>query len=75
MAFRRVGRAFGVVVGIGFMGVQAASSAGYLEVDWEKIKVDVIKPLDAVSRLADARSDGRKVVEQPDSNVRSQLPS
>jgi uncharacterized membrane protein (Fun14 family) len=58
MAFRRVGRAFGVVIGVGFMGIQAASSAGYLEVDWEKIKVDVIKPLDVVSRLTHSLTRG-----------------
>ena len=49
MAFRRVGKAFGVVIGLGFMGVQAAASSGYLQVDWEKVKKDaLIEPLDAV---------------------------
>ena len=48
MAFRRVGRAFGVVVGLGFMGAQAAQSTGYLDIDWNKVKDDAIKPLDTV---------------------------
>jgi uncharacterized membrane protein (Fun14 family) len=50
MAFRKVGKAVGVVIGIGFIGVQAAASSGYLQVDWEKIKGDAIKPLDTVRR-------------------------
>ena len=49
VAFRRVGRAMGVVVGLGFIGVQAAASSGYLNVDWNKIRDDAIKPLDTVS--------------------------
>lgn len=51
MAFRRVGRALGVVIGIGFIGVQTASSMGYLDVNWNKIKDDAIKPLDVVRNL------------------------
>jgi uncharacterized membrane protein (Fun14 family) len=47
MAFRRVGKALGVVIGLGFMGLQGASSLGYVAVDWNKIKDDAIKPLDA----------------------------
>lgn len=49
MAFRRVGRAVGVVIGLGFMGVQAAAASGYIDVDWEKVKGDAIKPFDTVS--------------------------
>lgn len=49
MAFRRVGRAFGVVLGIGFMGAQAAASSGYVDIDWNKVKNDAIKPFDTVS--------------------------
>lgn len=49
MAFRRVGRAVGVVIGLGFMGLQTAKSMGYIDVDWTKIKDDAIKPLDTVS--------------------------
>lgn len=47
MAFRRVGKAFGVVIGIGFMGLQGAASMGYIDVDWNKISKDAMKPLDA----------------------------
>ncbi len=48
MAFRRAGKALGVVIGIGFIGVQTAASMGYIDVDWNKIKDDAIKPLDLV---------------------------
>jgi uncharacterized membrane protein (Fun14 family) len=48
MAFRRVGKFAGAVLGFGFMGVQAAQSSGYINVNWNKIEEDVfIKPLDA----------------------------
>mmetsp|Transcript_43629 Transcript_43629/g.105796 ORF Transcript_43629/g.105796 Transcript_43629/m.105796 type:complete len:97 (+) Transcript_43629:540-830(+) len=47
MAFRRVGKAMGVVIGLGFMGLQGAASLGYVAVDWSKIKDDALKPLDA----------------------------
>lgn len=49
MAFRKVGRAVGVVLGLGFMGAQAAAAAGYVDIDWEKVKGDAMKPLDVVS--------------------------
>jgi len=48
MAFRRVGKAVGVVVGVGFIGLQSAKSMGYIDVDWNKIRDDAIKPLDKV---------------------------
>ena len=48
MAFRRVGRFVGVVVGLGFMGAQFASSTGYIDVDWNKVKTDAIKQIDTV---------------------------
>lgn len=51
MAFRRVGKAVGVVIGLGFIGAQVAASSGYVQVDWEKVKDDAIKPLDAVSNF------------------------
>eukprot|EP00934_Nitzschia_sp_Nitz4_P007017 Nitzschia sp. Nitz4//scaffold3_size479765//209991//210438//NITZ4_000088-RA/size479765-augustus-gene-1.565-mRNA-1//1//CDS//3329550722//7007//frame0 len=46
MAFKRVGKAVGVVIGLGFMGVQAAASEGYIDVDWMKVKESAIKPFD-----------------------------
>jgi uncharacterized membrane protein (Fun14 family) len=48
MAFRRVGRVAGVVLGIGFMGAQAAAASGYVDIDWNKIKDAAIKPFDTV---------------------------
>ena len=50
MAFRKVGKAAGVVLGLGFIGVQAAASSGYIQVDWDKVQKDAfVKPLDVVS--------------------------
>jgi FUN14 domain-containing protein 1 len=47
MAFRKAGKVAGVVIGLGFIGVQTAASSGYLEVNWEKVKQDTfIKRLD-----------------------------
>jgi len=46
MAFRRVGKFVGLVIGVGFMGMQTAKNMGYIDVDWNKIKDDAIKPLD-----------------------------
>ncbi|VEU44950.1 unnamed protein product [Pseudo-nitzschia multistriata] len=56
MAFRKAGRAVGVVIGLGFMGLQTAKSMGYIDVDWTKIKDDAIKPLDT---NADGKLDGQ----------------
>jgi len=58
MAFRRVGKAVGVVVGIGFIGLQTAKSMGYIDVDWNKIRDDAIKPLD---KNSDGKVDAQDV--------------
>ncbi|KAG7355793.1 FUN14 family protein [Nitzschia inconspicua] len=47
LAFRKASRFAAVIIGAGFMGLQGAKSLGYIEVDWNKIKDDAIKPLDA----------------------------
>eukprot|EP00980_Cylindrotheca_fusiformis_P028097 scaffold22580_cov210-Cylindrotheca_fusiformis.AAC.4 len=47
LAFRKVGKAAGVVIGLGFMGVQTAAANGYIKVDWDKVREETfIKPLD-----------------------------
>ena len=51
MAFRKAGRAAAVVLGGGFVAAQVATSYGYLNVDWEKVKDDAIRPLDVVRIL------------------------
>ena len=33
------------------MGLQTAKSMGYIDVDWNKIRGDAIKPLDTVSAI------------------------
>jgi len=68
MAFRRVGRALGVVIGVGFMGVQAAAASGYIDVDWNKVKDDAIKPFDTV-RHAIWKRDGNVGIAWETSNL------
>lgn len=51
LAFRKAGKLVGVVVGIGFIGAQLAASSGYVEVNWDKISKDAIKPWDTVSGM------------------------
>eukprot|EP00934_Nitzschia_sp_Nitz4_P003414 Nitzschia sp. Nitz4//scaffold18_size181773//47015//47659//NITZ4_001904-RA/size181773-snap-gene-0.258-mRNA-1//1//CDS//3329539978//3404//frame0 len=47
MALKKVGKAVAFVVGLGFVGLQAAATAGYLELNWKKIGNDaIVKPLD-----------------------------
>lgn len=46
MALKKIGKAVAFVIGIGFIGIQAAVSAGYIEVDWNKVKDDAIHQID-----------------------------
>jgi uncharacterized membrane protein (Fun14 family) len=49
MALKKVGKAVAFVVGLGFVGLQTASYAGYIQLNWKKIGNDaVVKPLDSV---------------------------
>jgi len=45
-AMKTISKAAAVLVGIGFMGVQFLSSAGYIHPDWKKVEEDVIAKLD-----------------------------
>eukprot|EP00539_Tryblionella_compressa_P006360 CAMPEP_0178764356 /NCGR_PEP_ID=MMETSP0744-20121128/17752_1 /TAXON_ID=913974 /ORGANISM="Nitzschia punctata, Strain CCMP561" /LENGTH=126 /DNA_ID=CAMNT_0020419535 /DNA_START=14 /DNA_END=394 /DNA_ORIENTATION=+ len=47
LAFRKASRAVAGIIGVGFIGLQTAKSMGYIDVDWNKIRDDAIKPLDA----------------------------
>jgi len=58
MAFRKVGKFVGFVIGCGFIGLQTAKSHGYIDVDWDKIRGDAIKPLDVNH---DGKVDGKDV--------------
>ena len=54
MALKKVGKALAFVVGLGFVAVQSAAYAGYIQVNWGKIADDsIVKPLDAVSSMDD----------------------
>jgi FUN14 domain-containing protein 1 len=46
-ALKQVGKALAFVVGIAFIGLQAVRSTGYVDVDWEKVKQDMTKKIDA----------------------------
>jgi uncharacterized membrane protein (Fun14 family) len=48
MALKKIGKAAAFAAGIGFIAVQTAVSAGYIEVDWNKVKGTALKPLDSV---------------------------
>jgi uncharacterized membrane protein (Fun14 family) len=48
MALKKIGKAFAFVIGVGFVGIQSAVHAGYIEVDWGKIQSDALKPIDTV---------------------------
>jgi len=45
-AMKKVGRSLAFVVGVGFIGLQSAVSAGYISVDWQSIKNGAILTLD-----------------------------
>ena len=49
MALKKIGKAVAFVIGVGFIGVQSAVGAGYINVNWKKIQGDTMKPLDTVS--------------------------
>lgn len=47
MALKKVGQKLAVILGCGFIALQAAVTAGYIEgVNWAKIQEDVSKQLD-----------------------------
>mmetsp|Transcript_23194 Transcript_23194/g.64299 ORF Transcript_23194/g.64299 Transcript_23194/m.64299 type:complete len:127 (-) Transcript_23194:1543-1923(-) len=46
MAFRKAGRFVGVVVGMGFVGLQTMKHFGFVDVNWNKVKDSAIRPLD-----------------------------
>ena len=48
-AMKKVGKVVAFGVGVVFIGLQAAASTGYINVDWAKIKDDTLKKMDSVS--------------------------
>jgi uncharacterized membrane protein (Fun14 family) len=57
-AMKKVGKALAVVIGVGFIGLQTAVSAGYIEVDWAKISGGLLTKMDATG---DGKFDGEDV--------------
>lgn len=51
VALKKLGKAVAFIIGVGFVGVQSAVYAGYIQVDWLKIRDDAMKPLDTVRSL------------------------
>ena len=50
MALKKVGKVLATVIGLGFVAVQTAAYAGYIQVNWTKIGHDsFVKPFDSVS--------------------------
>jgi hypothetical protein len=49
MAMKKIGKAAAFIVGVGFFGVQVAAHLKYIDVDWNKVKDDALKPFDTVS--------------------------
>ena len=47
-AAKKIGKAVAFAVGCIFIGLQAAVSTGYIEVDWAKIQTDTVGKLDQV---------------------------
>lgn len=45
-AMKKVGKALAFIVGMGFIGLQAAATTGYIQIDWEKLRLDVVKRVD-----------------------------
>mmetsp|Transcript_6553 Transcript_6553/g.8516 ORF Transcript_6553/g.8516 Transcript_6553/m.8516 type:complete len:125 (+) Transcript_6553:63-437(+) len=46
MAMKKIGKAVAFVIGMGFIVVQGAVSAGYIAVDWNKVQSDVVSTVD-----------------------------
>lgn len=61
IALKKVGKAVAFIVGIGFIGLQTASSSGYIAVDWSKF-------LDDLKMKVDENKDG--VIDGEDVKVR-----
>ncbi|KAL7576579.1 hypothetical protein ACA910_018070 [Epithemia clementina (nom. ined.)] len=49
MALKKVGKAVATIIGMGFVVVQSAVYAGYINVDWDKVQTDVVKSVDTNS--------------------------
>lgn len=50
MALKKVGKTLATILGLGFVGLQSAAYAGYIEVNWKQVGNDVvIKRMDSVS--------------------------
>ena len=47
-ALKRIGKVIAFAIGVSFIGLQSAVSAGYIDVNWEKVQEDAIKPIDTV---------------------------
>ena len=52
MAMKKVGKVLATVLGLGFVAVQSAAYAGYIQVNWKQIGDDaIVKRIDSVSSV------------------------
>lgn len=52
MAMKKVGKVLATILGLGFVALQSAAYAGYIQVNWKQIGDDVvIKRIDSVSTV------------------------
>lgn len=65
VAMKKVGKALAVVIGVGFIGLQSAVAAGFIQVDWEKVRVSIVMKMDStgdgILNVDDAKAWWKKV--------------
>jgi uncharacterized membrane protein (Fun14 family) len=74
-AMKQVGKALAFVVGVSFIGLQAAASTGYIHVDWTKVRDDVAKKMDANGDGTFDAEDAKRWWRSFKTIMTSQLPS
>ena len=47
-ALKKIGKVLAFIIGVGYIGIQSGVNAGYINIDWEKVQEDAIKPIDTV---------------------------
>uniref|UniRef100_A0A7R9ZDX5 EF-hand domain-containing protein n=1 Tax=Pseudictyota dubia TaxID=2749911 RepID=A0A7R9ZDX5_9STRA len=46
VAAKKVGKAVAAAIGFGFIALQGIAYAGYIDIDWKKVKDDAVKKID-----------------------------
>ena len=45
-AMKKIGKVLAFAIGVGFIGIQSAANAGFINIDWERVQESAIKPID-----------------------------